>query len=458
MVMGRSRLPAGARVALVLIALVTAFAIFAYQDRLARRAAVGRPAPDFTLADAQGRLWRLSALRGRVVVLNFWASWCEVCNAEVPVLETFARRYGDQLTLLGIDWREPASVLRAYVAAHHLSYPNLRDASGRVATAYGLTGVPETWFIGPHGVARVHIVGAVTFPQLQAAYRATTGRGIDGAGVGPVPAGARAHDLAWLGDTLWIAASDGLAEAAPGNTWRAPPILALATGDIRVVAADGPVLFAGGPQVGLWRRRAGGAAWRRLPLPPAAGAPQAFAAAPGDPQRLWVWGATGLWQSGDGGRHWRRLVPASPPPAAPVALAAAPGALWAATADGVYRSSDGGRVWSRAPLWQVVSPGAELATPAAVLLDREPLVASGVAAIGSRVFLAGPQGIWRVGAPGGGLLASSPTRPFAGVAPGPGGSVWAIAPNGDVYRAPAAGGPWRRWRAGAAFSPVVDRP
>ncbi len=465
----RSRLSTGARVALVVIAVLTAFAIFAYQDRLGARAAVGRPAPGFALADQTGRLWRLSALRGHVVVLNFWASWCTVCTAEAPTLQAFARRYRREVTFLGIDWREPEAALRAYVARYGLSYPNLRDGDGSVAQAYGLTGVPETWFIGPHGVARVHIVGAATFAQLQADYRATTGRSIDGLGVGPVPAGARAHALAWDGATLWVAASGGLvAGSGGGRVWRPVAAAALAQGDVRFVVADGPRLYTGGPRVGLWASSDRGAAWRRLTLPPKAGAQpvlHAFAADPTDPARAWAWTSGGLLRTADGGARWTQVPVRTPPPVAPTALGVGGGTLWAATPAGVYRSGDGGRAWRQAPLWQAVSAGTELATPADVLVNRLPLAAAGIAAVGRAVFFAGPSGVWRVAAGGGtprnamgggaraasgagvgGVLAASPARPFSGVAPGPRGTVWAIAPNGDLYRAAAAGGAWRRWR------------
>lgn len=461
----RRRLSPGARAALVVIALVTSFAIFAYQDHLAGRAAVGRPAPGFALLDQSGRTVRLSTLRGQVVVLNFWASWCTVCTAEAPVLEAFAQRYAGPVgpggagavRLLGIDWREPEAVVRAYVREHRLTYPNLRDGDGSVAQRYGLTGVPETWFIGPRGIARIHILGAVTFAQLQEDYRAVTARPIDGAGIGPVPDGRRAHALAWNGPTLWIASSAGLASSSNGGrSWRPAGPAALGRGPVSFVQAAGSTLWAGGPAAGLWQSKDGGRIWHKVALPGGASVRSlAFAADSADFAEAWVWVSGpgkghGLWFTSDGGTQWRAVAAALP--ASPQALAAGLTGLWAATAVGVYRSGNDGRVWAPAGLVQALTPGNELASPVAVLTTTQPLVPRGIAAVGSRAFFAGPTGIWGWQSGHGAQLVRSPSRAFAGVAPGPGGRLWAIAPNGDLYvRAGDGDWVWRPFPLGWAL-------
>lgn len=397
----------------------------------------------------------MSALRGRVVVLNFWASWCEVCRHEAPALEAFAQRYAGRVTVLGVDWREPQATIDAYLRQYGVTYPNLRDATGRVARAYGLTGVPETWFIDAQGVARVHQVGEVTFEGLQAAYASTTGRSIDARGVGPVPAGGRAYGLAWSGGTLWMATSRGLWDTADGgHTWSQSTQAALVDTPIRLIAAEGNRLYAGGPDSNLWTSPDGGRKWVPVNLGPLDAKPSALAVAPGTPGSAWVWVPhAGLFRKDDAGRSWHQIAPSGSVPANVTALAVGPDdSLWAATARGVYVSTDGGRDWSAARMYENVQPGVALASPSTVLTSKVPLAAAGIAVTGGHVFFAGPRGIWE--APGTeSRLAGSPARAFAALAAGPGGAIWALAPNGDAYVSLDAGLTWR-WKpfAGTAAS------
>ncbi len=431
--------------ALVLaVLLATAFLVFAYEERLAHVAAVGRLAPAFGLRDQRGQSWSLPALRGRVVILNFWASWCEVCRHEEPALETFAERYAGRVTLLGIDWQEPQATIDAYLQQYGVTYPNLRDFDGRVAQEYGLTGVPETWFIGPGEVARVHRIGEMTFEDLQAAYAKTTGASIDASGVGPVAAGGRADGLAWNGGVLWVATSQGLWRTADlGSQWSAVPVSTLAKGSIQVVAAAGDRLYAGGSAAGLWTSPDGGRLWSRVALPPGGG-PTALAVEPGAPGSAWLWlSHTGLFATEDGGRSWRMFAPATALPADANALAAsAGGTLWAATSTGVYRSADVGRSWIAAGVTQQVQPGAALASPVALVRSRMPLAAAGVTVAGGQAFFAGPRGIW---GESGGRLPGSPARAFAAVTADSSGQLWALAPNGDLYASTDDGRTWM-WR------------
>lgn len=448
---GPGRLSAGARVGLLIVFLATAFALFAYQDHLSRQAAVGRAAPGFALPDLHGRTWRLAGFRGRVVVLNFWASWCEVCADEAPALEAFARRYagpGGPVVLLGVDWREPQTAMAAYVRAHGLTYPNLRDADGSVAQAYGLTGVPETWFIDASGVARVHALGALSFEQLQSEYRRAAGAPIDAAGVGPVPRGGRAYAVAWGGGALWLATDGGLWRSADGGrTWQRAGAPQLTRGPVRFVVAQGARLYAGGAGGGLWVSADGGRTWRqpRRGLP--AGDVAAVALDPLSAAAAWAWvDGGGLYRTTDGGATWSRAARAAALPAMPVALAAtANGGLWAATGRGVYRSADGGRTWGTVPLTQNLAPAAELSAPSAVLALAVPLEASAIAVQGGALYLAGPRGIWRYAAGRGAVLAASPARAFVGIAAGRHGTLWAVAPNGDLYRGTPGGASWS-WR------------
>jgi cytochrome c biogenesis protein CcmG/thiol:disulfide interchange protein DsbE len=125
---------------------------------------IDRPAAAFQLQSFDGQPVSLSAQRGRVVVLNFWASWCvPACYDEAPVLERGWRAYRDRgVAVIGIDIQDRAEAARKFVANFGLSFPNAPDPDGRVSVDYGVYGVPETFFIDRDGRIRAKHVGAVT--------------------------------------------------------------------------------------------------------------------------------------------------------------------------------------------------------------------------------------------------------------------------------------------------------
>jgi cytochrome c biogenesis protein CcmG/thiol:disulfide interchange protein DsbE len=125
---------------------------------------VGRPAPPFALTTFDGKAVRLESHRGKVVVLNFWASWCyPACYEEAPVLEASWRR-GEPLgvVVLGvaIQDKDPASL--EFIQRFGLTFPNAPDPAGKVSIDYGVYGVPETFVIDRRGMIRRKHVGAVT--------------------------------------------------------------------------------------------------------------------------------------------------------------------------------------------------------------------------------------------------------------------------------------------------------
>jgi cytochrome c biogenesis protein CcmG/thiol:disulfide interchange protein DsbE len=126
-------------------------------------AKVGEAAPDFTLPTLDGKSVRLSDYRGKPVVLNFWASWCTPCRQEFPLLrDTLAARRGD-FALLGVDTRDYVeSDGRRFAADKHADWPNGFDASEGVRRGYGVTGLPETFFIDAKGVIRSHVIRGLT--------------------------------------------------------------------------------------------------------------------------------------------------------------------------------------------------------------------------------------------------------------------------------------------------------
>jgi cytochrome c biogenesis protein CcmG, thiol:disulfide interchange protein DsbE len=125
-------------------------------------------APNFTLdrLGSTGTL-ELSALRGKAVVLNFWASWCLPCNQEAPALEAASHRYGDKAVVLGIDVRDASGEARKFVRKHGLSYSVLHDNHDVTWPKYGLTGLPETFFVDARGRVVGHVTGQVSPAELR---------------------------------------------------------------------------------------------------------------------------------------------------------------------------------------------------------------------------------------------------------------------------------------------------
>jgi cytochrome c biogenesis protein CcmG/thiol:disulfide interchange protein DsbE len=130
--------------------------------------AVGDPAPASPLPRLEGGgSESLAGYRGRWVLVNFWASWCEPCREEAPALERFQRRHGGAgFTVLGIDSRDLSGDGRGFVERYGLSYPQLRDGDGAAARDFGTTGVPENFLIDPAGRVRLHVLGPASEESL----------------------------------------------------------------------------------------------------------------------------------------------------------------------------------------------------------------------------------------------------------------------------------------------------
>lgn len=130
---------------------------------------VGRPAPPFSLRPAGGGPpVSLEGLRGRAVVLNFWATWCRPCFEEHAVLARGARAYGSRVQFLGVLYEDQETSVLGFLGRLGSAYPSLMDEDGKTAIAFGVYGVPETFFIDARGTIVGKFAGALSSPSLAA--------------------------------------------------------------------------------------------------------------------------------------------------------------------------------------------------------------------------------------------------------------------------------------------------
>ena len=132
-----------------------------------------QPAAEFSLTLYDDQLLTLSALRGRVVMVDFWASWCTPCRQEAPILAEVYREYADQpVEFVGVNiWDRTDDALN-YLDAFEVPYPNGGDDSGSIAIDYGVRGIPEKFFIDQDGVLRQKFVGPMHAEALRDAINA----------------------------------------------------------------------------------------------------------------------------------------------------------------------------------------------------------------------------------------------------------------------------------------------
>lgn len=127
----------------------------------------GDPVPTFSapLLGGEGTL-ALADLRGKPVVINFWASWCVPCRDEAPLLREAHETYGDDIHFLGINIKDARSDALAFVDEYDFEYPSVRDEGQIIFRDYGLTGQPETFFVDADGVLVEHVAGPLEAQRL----------------------------------------------------------------------------------------------------------------------------------------------------------------------------------------------------------------------------------------------------------------------------------------------------
>jgi cytochrome c biogenesis protein CcmG/thiol:disulfide interchange protein DsbE len=128
---------------------------------------IGKPAPPFALkAVGGGETVDLESLRGKPVIVNFWATWCVPCYEEHPTLVANARSLPD-VQFVGVVFNDTEEKINRFLAERGSAYPTLIDANGKTAIAYGVGGVPETFFINPAGKIVAKFEGPLSTEALQ---------------------------------------------------------------------------------------------------------------------------------------------------------------------------------------------------------------------------------------------------------------------------------------------------
>lgn len=428
-----------------------------FNQSIKHKAKEGQPAPEWRgVTDLEGKPYKLADFRGKPLLLNIWTTWCISCKEETPALEAFHERYGDKITVVGLDVREPIDTLRNYMKSNSTSYLVLRDQNGNISSPYNVRGYPESWFIDIQGVARKYWEGPMTFEQMQEFYAVTTGQPIDGRGVGPVAADGRLAAVAMdpaRPDVVYLGTSAGLFRSKTGGGWEAVGGGAgLDKAEITAVAfapGEPGTVYAAGSRIGVFVSRDGGQTWQEASRGLPAKAVAALAVGPSRRLLAWVVGG-GLYQSADGGASWQAVqsgldaswpvvaIAIDPLDANHVLLSMAqPGQTgW----DGqLLSSADGGRTWSRSDIQEVI-----------LTIPTKPVV-FGMAfdpRQAGTVYLATHKGIWKStdGGKSAHWLQKSHARLMSGVeaaASGGGATLLAAAPNGDVYRSDDGGAAWR---------------
>jgi cytochrome c biogenesis protein CcmG/thiol:disulfide interchange protein DsbE len=129
-------------------------------------ASVGSTAPEFELQNLNEETFSLSEMRGKIVVLNFWATWCEPCKLEMPFFEQLHKAGQSDLEIWGVNFDEPPQQVQDFVEEYNLSFPILLDPGGKVQDLYRVRGYPTTYVVDEQGVIKFHHIGLITEEQL----------------------------------------------------------------------------------------------------------------------------------------------------------------------------------------------------------------------------------------------------------------------------------------------------
>jgi cytochrome c biogenesis protein CcmG, thiol:disulfide interchange protein DsbE len=165
--MNRTVLIVGVALAAVLVGIL--FLGLGKNPNEIRSPLIGKPAPSFALREVgTGRTIDLAEFKGKPVVLNFWATWCGPCWEEHPILVANARRLEPNVQFLGVVFQDKEDKIMSFLDQRGSGYPTVVDDKGKTAIAYGVGGVPETFFLDANGVIAAKFNGPMNADALQA--------------------------------------------------------------------------------------------------------------------------------------------------------------------------------------------------------------------------------------------------------------------------------------------------
>jgi cytochrome c biogenesis protein CcmG, thiol:disulfide interchange protein DsbE len=147
--------------------ILAALTVLSGCDRGTHPRMIGSPAPDFTITDSE-RTVSLHDFRGKPVVLNFWASWCQPCIEEMPSLIRMQKQMAPGVVVLAVDIRDSEDAYHKFLVQYHIELLTVRDAKDKSADLYNTTGQPETFIIDSKGILRRKLVGPMdwTSPEM----------------------------------------------------------------------------------------------------------------------------------------------------------------------------------------------------------------------------------------------------------------------------------------------------
>jgi cytochrome c biogenesis protein CcmG/thiol:disulfide interchange protein DsbE len=125
-----------------------------------KRMEIGKPAPDFVLQDVSGNTWQLSSLKGKVVFVNFWATWCKPCRDEMPSMEALNKVMAERsFQMLAIVFNDDLQMADSFARRLGATFPVLANPGPELGEAYMITGVPETFLVDAEGILRHKFIG-----------------------------------------------------------------------------------------------------------------------------------------------------------------------------------------------------------------------------------------------------------------------------------------------------------
>jgi len=157
-------------IAVFIVAIVIVFFSVKREETPMTKAVVGLNAPEFSLSDPSGKTYTLSELKGSVVFINFWATWCPPCIEEMPSIQNLYNGFKDkkEFRMVTILFKDDYGKAMAYLKQNNYAIPVLIDGNGKAAKAYGVTGVPETYIVDKQGVLRQKVIGPADWNSTEA--------------------------------------------------------------------------------------------------------------------------------------------------------------------------------------------------------------------------------------------------------------------------------------------------